>query len=210
MIRPVMTSASGGVWTVCETANRVYKYWAWYRKEWLRLVPLGVRGSGLLGHCWHLVSQGGEGRRESDSQVFCHPNSMHARVIVSPETSSLHHVRTTTTPHHTHHTHHTTTPPHPACALLLTPRAFFFLTLVAFSGTPGALGRIPRPSDRLPADPPFSDPPPRDRPKFRFFSLSCRKFHCSSLSGGLLVEVWSRFTAVDRFKCAFGLLGVIL
>ena len=36
-------------------------------------------------------------RRESDSQVFCRPNSVHARVAVSTETSSWHLVRTTTT-----------------------------------------------------------------------------------------------------------------
>ena len=42
-------------------------------------------------------ARGWRGRRESDSQVTCHPKKLHARVTVSPETSSLNHVRTTTT-----------------------------------------------------------------------------------------------------------------
>ena len=52
-------------------------------------------------------------------------------------------------------------------------------------------------------------PPPMHRPKFRS-SLPLQIFVLSSLSWGLLVEVWPRFKAMDHPKCSCGLSGVIV
>ena len=58
----------------------------------------GGRGEpSMANNCWLSRARRWLGRQGSDSQVFCHPKSVHARAAVSTEASSLHHVRTTTT-----------------------------------------------------------------------------------------------------------------